>query len=167
MHLFCFVSLYKPQDFSVRYGKLLQGRRRLFRDIHLFQGSICSLLVFSNHESANSQPNTDGKHNDGQCSDRHFLLLLSTKLLLIIWTRNINQLVSVCKSCVLTLKLYGRLITDFPTCQFRTNYHGHAPHINTAGRRKTHSQTFLTSENQDNNGATFSLCVGSRTTMHV
>lgn len=96
-----------------------------------------------------------------------FILLLSTKLLLIIWTRNINQLVSVCKSCVLTLKLYGRLITDFPTCQFRTNYHGHAPHINTAGRRKTVSQTFLTSENQDNNGATFSLRVGSRITMHV
>lgn len=77
-----------------------------------------SALVFSNHNSANSHPNTDGKYKDGQRSSRYFLLLLSTKLLLIIWTMNTKQLISVCKSCVLTQavwKTHNQLVSSEQT----------------------------------------------------
>lgn len=115
------------------------------------------------------------------------LLLLSTKLLLIRWTENINQLTAICKSCTLIPRVYGGLPTSFPaswfikasTCQegqksrlklsvlhttrHMTNYHGPAPHIPTARmskrEEKDYSQTFLTSENQDYTGAQHSTYV--------
>lgn len=49
------------------------------------------------------------------------LLILRTKLVLIRWTKNITQLTTACRSCILTPKLYGSLPAGFPTHQFITS----------------------------------------------